>query len=180
MLNFLRVFSSFCSRTGWIGWLAPIHMKRDCRWWLFSPRFIELCGRKVALYFIDRFTRGNDCDDNEKKRRQGEPWTKRHSFQPIKLVFHSTFGNGSAIKYPQCVCTRRCGRERKKDGRRRKVTKKEKMNSGQVADIHSNYYMPFTCAKSRRNKKKQLYYMNIFFFYRERERNFFFLVLGKK
>jgi hypothetical protein len=145
-------------------------MKRDCRWWLFSPRFIELCGRKVALYFIDRFTRGNDCDDNEKKRRQGEPWTKRHSFQPIKLVFHSTFGNGSAIKYPQCVCTRRCGRERKKDGRRRKVTKKEK-NEQRPSGWHTlELLYAVYVRKVPKKQKKQLYYMNIFFFYRERER----------
>lgn len=41
---------------------------------------------------------------------------KRHSFQPIKLVFHSAFGNGSAIKCPRvcvCVCAG-CGKREKK------------------------------------------------------------------
>ncbi len=53
------------------------------------------------------------------------------------------------------------------------------MNSGQVADIHSNYYMPFTCAKSRRNRKNN-FTIWIYFSFTEREREKLLLLSFRK
>ncbi len=90
------------------------------------------CGRKKLRYILS--TGLHAATTVTTTTTTGEP--ERHSFRPIKLVFHSAFGNGSAIKYPVC-------------GR----AKSQKM-SAQVADASTHsYYMPFTCEKKKKKKK---------------------------
>jgi hypothetical protein len=71
------------------------------------------------------------------------------------------------------------GEKEKKTEEEEKSQKKKKMNSGQVADIHSNYYMPFTCAKSRRNRKNN-FTIWIYFSFTEREREKLLLLSFRK